>query len=210
VGFDLRFATLKREMNIFLLKVAAFAALAGFVHAVTLMFLGRTILYLVPGILVAAGVYLNFFDRTRIEAGEFFKRGVALLFAAVAVWLIAPSSEGAVIPWQEYDPQLVAAAQRGSRPVMIDFTSRTCQPCRDMERDVFSRRAVARAAEPFLALRADLTEDNTANRALADQFGVKAFPTIVFFGADGKERANLRLVGYERAESFVQRLEQAR
>src|ERR1044071_2070972 len=146
-------------MNIFALKVTACAAVAGFIHAIMVMFLGGTIQYVVPGVLFAAAVYLGFFDRTKIEEGQFLKRGVALLFAAVAVWLVAPQSEGAVIPWQDYDPQLVQAARRGERPVMIDFTSRACAPCRDMERNVFSRRAVARAAEPFLALRADLTED---------------------------------------------------
>jgi hypothetical protein len=33
---------------------------------------------------------------------------------------------------------------------------------------------------------------------------------VVFIGPDGKERVNLRLVGFERAESFLQRIQSAR
>jgi len=203
-------ALVKRPINIFAIKVVVCAAIAAFVYGVTVMFLGGTISYLVPGVLVAAGAYIGFIDRTPVEHGQFLKRGVALLFAAVAVWLAAPQSDGAVILWQPYQPRVVEAARQGGRPVMIDFTSRNCPPCAEMERNVFTRRKVARAAEPFLALRADMTEMDAATQKLAEQFQIEAFPTIVFLGPDGKEHANLRLVGYERAESFVQRLEQAR
>ena len=79
-----------------------------------------------------------------------------------------------------------------------------------MERKVFTSRRVGEAAKEFVGLRADLTDDNAASRALAAKFGIEAFPTIVFLGADGQERRNLRLVGFEDALSFAQRVESAR
>lgn len=200
----------KPEFKWFAIKVAAGAAAAAFVHGVTFLFLGGPLPYLVPGILVACAVYFAFIDRTPLEHGRFAKRGVALLFAAFALWLAAPPSEGAVIPWQPYDPTLLEAARKGERPVMIEFITQSCPYCRQMDRNVFSRQKVARAAEPFLALRADLTAATPQNQQLAQQFAIEAFPTIVFLGPNGQERVNLRLVGFERAENFVQRLEQAR
>ena len=61
-----------------------------------------------------------------------------------------------------------------------------------------------------LPLRADLTQLTPTNIALAEKFSIEAFPTIVFIGSDGKERLNLRLVGYENARFFTERLQQAR
>jgi thiol:disulfide interchange protein DsbD len=93
---------------------------------------------------------------------------------------------------------------------MIDFTSRNCAPCVEMERKVFSHQRVGDAAAPFLALRADLTVDNASNQKLAEKFGIGAFPTVVFISTNGVERVNLRLVGYEDALRFAQRVESAR
>jgi thiol:disulfide interchange protein len=199
-----------RELKRFLIKVAVCAGIAAFLHGATFTFLGGTIPYLVPGVLVASAAYLGFLDRTLIENGAFLKRGVALLFGAFAVWLAVPQSESGVIPWQAYDLRLVEAARKGGRPVMIEFITQSCPYCVQMERNVFSRRNIARAAEPFLTLRADLTLPNAETKKLAEQLRIEAFPTVVFLAPDGSERTNLRLVGYERAENFLQRLQQAR
>ena len=98
----------------------------------------------------------------------------------------------------------------GDGCVMIDFTSKNCAPCLDLERKVFSNGRVAAAAEAFLPLRVDLTEMTAANAALAEKFNIEAFPTVVFIGGDGQERVNLRLVGYENARFFTERVQSAR
>jgi thiol:disulfide interchange protein DsbD len=79
-----------------------------------------------------------------------------------------------------------------------------------LERKVFSNARVAAAAEEFLPLRVDLTDVTPAEAALAEKFHIEAFPTVVFIGGDGKERANLRLVGYENARFFTERVQSAR
>ena len=204
--------TVKREWKVFGIKVAVWIAVALGAHFITTIFLGGPPDYLVSGILILAAIQIGLLDRTPLPAGEgkMLKRGIALLFITFAVWVETGGGGGAQIPWQAYSEELVQAARRGGRPVIIDFTSKNCAPCLAMERKVFSNSRVAAAAEDFLPLRADLTELTATNAALAERFNIEAFPTIVFIGGDGKERINLRLTGYENARFFTERVQSAR
>ena len=184
------------------------AALA--VHFLTTIFLGGPPAYVVPGILVLGALQIGLLDRTPLPSGDgkLLKRGLALAMLAFAFWLGTDTPEK--ISWVTYSEEILEAARKGGRPVMIDFTSRNCAPCLEMKRAVFTSRRVAESAKEFLAVRADLTDGSAAAQALAEKFGIEAFPTIVFIGADGKERRNLRLVGFENATFFAERVEAAR
>ena len=195
------------------MKVASWIGVALGAHFITTVFLGGPPDYLVSGLLVLGAIQIGLLDRTPLPAGEgrMLKRGLALLFITFAVWLETGGSAAEKIPWQVYSDELVEAARKGGRPVMIDFTSKSCAPCLNMERKVFSNARVAAAAEDFLPLRVDLTEPISAAVAdLAKKFHIEAFPTVVFLGGDGKERVNLRLVGYENARFFTERVQSAR
>lgn len=201
---------MKNQWRVFAIKIGAWIAAAGAAHFLTTIYLGGPPAYLVPGILMLGALYMWLLDRTPLSGGPLLKRGVALLMLTFALWFAGGREAEEKIPWQPYTEELVEAARKGGRPVMIDFTSKACAPCLAMERNVFSNSRVANAAKEFLPLRADLTETTPANLALAEKFNIQAFPTIVFIGGDGKEQFNLRLVGYEDAPRFAGRVEQAR
>ena len=203
---------MKKVWSSFVLKVAAWIGAALAVHFCATIFLGGPIEYVVPGILGLGALHIGLLDRTPLPVGDgkMLKRGLALLLLTFAVWLGTNPGAEEKISWISYSDEAAEAARQGGRPVMIDFTSRTCAPCVEMERKVFSHRRVGDAAAPFLALRADLTVDNAVNQKLAEKFGIGAFPTVVFLGTNGVERVNLRLVGYEDALRFAQRVESAR
>jgi thiol:disulfide interchange protein len=202
----------KNAWQKFVFKVGLWIGTALAVHFLTTIFLGGPPDFVVPVILALGGMQIGFLDRTPLPAGDgrMLKRGVALLMVTFAVWLGTNPGAEEKIAWISYSDDAVAAAQKGGRPVMIDFTSRNCAPCLDMERKVFSNRRVGDAAKAFVALRADLTLETPQNRALAEKFAIEAFPTIVFIGVDGKERYDLRLKGYENALRFAERVESAR
>ena len=58
-------------------------------------------------------------------------------------------------------------------------------------------------------LQADVTANDDADQALLTRFGIFGPPTIAFFGADGVERKNFRLVGFTPADKFREHVQAA-
>jgi thiol:disulfide interchange protein DsbD len=204
---------MKKEWQAFGLKIAAWLAAAGVIHFLTSTLLGRAPDYLVPGILVLGALHIGLLDRTPLPGGDgkMLKRGLGLLMVTLAFWIANGSGAPSKIPWQVYSDELLAVARQTGRPVMIDFTSRNCPPCAAMERKVFNHHRVEAAARNFLALRADLTDEKSKPaQALMARYEITGYPTLVFLDAEGKERRNLRLVGFENATFFAERVESAR
>jgi thiol:disulfide interchange protein DsbD len=59
--------------------------------------------------------------------------------------------------WSHATEQTLAAARKAGRPVVLDFRANWCLPCLKLEREVFSRPEVHRAAESVELLQVDLT-----------------------------------------------------
>jgi len=101
----------------------------------------------------------------------------------------------------DLDRELTAARAAG-RPVMLDFYADWCVSCKEMEKYTFTDPGVRDALQPGVLLQADVTANDATDRALLERFGIFGPPTIAFFGPDGEERRNYRLVGFVPAERF--------
>jgi thiol:disulfide interchange protein DsbD len=75
-----------------------------------------------------------------------------------------------------------------------------------MERTTFADPVVAREAERFSTLRADVTESTPESDALLGRFEVLGVPTIIFYDAKGVEVD--RVVGFVDAGRFTTMLRQ--
>lgn len=93
-------------------------------------------------------------------------------------------------------------ARAAGQPVMLDFTADWCISCKEMEEYTFPDPGVIGALQPFMLLRADVTENNDDDQALLKRFRSFGPPTIAFFDAAGTERENFKLVGYVPPEQF--------
>jgi thiol:disulfide interchange protein DsbD len=96
----------------------------------------------------------------------------------------------------------LAEAKAAGQPVMLDFTAEWCISCKEMEEYTFPDQGVIGALEPFMLLRADVTDNDTDDQALLKRFRSFGPPTIAFFDAAGSERENFKLVGFVPAAAF--------
>jgi thiol:disulfide interchange protein DsbD len=103
----------------------------------------------------------------------------------------------------------VAAAKAAGRPVMLDFYADWCVSCKEMEHQTFTVGDVHNALADSVLLQADVTKNDDDDQALLKHFGIFGPPTIAFYGADGVERRNFRVVGFMKAAEFAAVVRQA-
>jgi thiol:disulfide interchange protein DsbD len=100
--------------------------------------------------------------------------------------------------------QRVAAA---GKPVMLDFYADWCVSCKEMERFTFSDPRVQQRMQKMLLLQADVTANTAEDAELLKRFGLFGPPGILFFGTQGREHEDLRVIGFQSADDFLSVLE---
>jgi thiol:disulfide interchange protein DsbD len=103
----------------------------------------------------------------------------------------------------------VAAANAAGKTAMLDFYADWCISCIEMEHYTFPEAAVQNALANTVWLQADVTANDEVDQALLKHFGIFAPPSIMFFGLDGSERRQYRVVGYMKAKEFAPLVQQA-
>ena len=101
----------------------------------------------------------------------------------------------------------LAEAKAAGKPVMLDFYADWCVSCKEMERFTFADPQVAARMKQMVLLKADVTANTAADAALLKRFGLFGPPGIIFFDAGGRELVDLRVVGFQPAETFLPTLE---
>ena len=160
--------------------------------------------WLLPATLLAGAAVLLAGRSLRLPV----RAAAAVVFLAAAIFFVprsVPASAGAA--WQPYSP---AALERAARPAVVDFAATWCVPCRELDEKTFSDRRVREALARRALFKADLTQARSPETiALSRKYEILGVPTIVFLDANGQERRDLRLVGFEDADAFLARLEKA-
>jgi thiol:disulfide interchange protein DsbD len=130
------------------------------------------------------------------------RAGAAALLVAIAIFFVPRELRG----WQPYAPQAVGAG----RPAVIDFSADWCLPCLELEKKTFSDARVRAALGGRALLKADMTKiASPESIALSERYAILGVPTVIFLDANGNERQDLRLVGFENADRFLERLAKA-
>ena len=106
------------------------------------------------------------------------------------------------------DAALRTASAQG-RPVMLDYYADWCVSCKEMERYTFSDAEVRAALGDTVLLQADVTANDAEDQELLARFNLFGPPAILFFGPDGVERPNYRVVGFMKAPRFRDIVEKA-
>ena len=102
--------------------------------------------------------------------------------------------------------ELDARIKSAGKPVMLDFYADWCVSCKEMERFTFSDARVQQKLSNWTLLQADVTANSEEDKALLSRFRLFGPPGIVFFDSKGDELDNIRIVGYQNANNFLQTL----
>jgi len=184
------------------------------------------IIWAVPALVLA---WVLWGARAKSAPGKNLSRALAVASGIYGVVLLAGAGLGSTNPLAPI-PQLaakqthlefkrfktvadlereVAAAAASGRAVMVDFYADWCVSCIEMEHKSFTDPGVQAALANVLLLQADVTKNDDEDKALYVHFGIVGPPTIAFYGADGKERRNFRVVGFMKAAEFAAVVRQA-
>lgn len=98
---------------------------------------------------------------------------------------------------------------QSTRPVMLDFYADWCVSCKEMEAFTFVDPRVVQRMSQMLLLKVDVTANNADDRALMKKFRLFGPPGIIFFSPGGRERKDVRVVGFQDATRFTATLERA-
>jgi thiol:disulfide interchange protein DsbD len=155
--------------------------------------------WLLPVVLAAGAAVILL---TRLGLKWPVRAGAAALLVAIAIFFVPRELRG----WQPY----VAEAVGAGRPAIIDFSADWCLPCLELERKTFADPRVREALGRRALLKADMTKvSSPESMALAERFKILGVPTVIFLDGSGRERQDLRLVGFENADRFLERLSRA-
>lgn len=183
---------------------------------------------LTGGFLVILSVYLGVFDVLPSEGGgvrRLFK-GVGLVFLIYGSLILVGFSEGRtdlLFPLRSHGAserdvvapvsfnrvtsvhdleRVLEGARVQGRPVMIDFYADWCIACKEMDRDTFGDEAVESLLRQFDLIRVDVTANSDEDKALLARFHLIGPPAVVFFGRDGREKLQQRVIGFMGADNF--------
>ena len=109
----------------------------------------------------------------------------------------------------DLERELEAAGAAG-KVTMLDFYADWCVDCKRMERDTFPAPAVRAALDGVVILKADVTANDTEDRALMNRFDIFGPPATLFFGPAGDEMRGYRLLGFAPPERFAAHVRDAR
>jgi len=94
------------------------------------------------------------------------------------------------ISWQKEYKDAFKLAKELGKPVMMDFWANWCQPCKAMDRNVWTDPKVAAYAQKFIPAKVNIDYE----KGISEKYRINNIPTIVFTDPLGNEIT--RSVGY--------------
>jgi len=105
--------------------------------------------------------------------------------------------------------RILAESKSTEKPVLVDWYADWCISCKVIEHEVLPDPKIVSQLKGFRLIRFDMTESSPEQRALLDRYKLFGPPALLFFGKDGNELANARVVGEIDVEGFSERLSRA-
>ncbi|MDF0534130.1 protein-disulfide reductase DsbD [Shewanella sp. A32] len=101
----------------------------------------------------------------------------------------------------------IANAQAAGKPVMLDLYADWCVACKEFANITFKDPDVQQRMSQMVLLTADVTAMNKNDEELLNAYNVLGLPTLLFVGADGNLRDDLRVTGFMAPSEFAPHLD---
>jgi thiol:disulfide interchange protein DsbD len=105
--------------------------------------------------------------------------------------------------------QVLSQARSSNTPLLLDWYADWCISCKVIEHEVLNDPIVVERLKGYRLIRFDITASNAEQRALLDHYQLFGPPALMFFGKDGAERADVRVIGEINAKNFAERVAKA-
>ena len=100
-----------------------------------------------------------------------------------------------------------ALEQAKGKKVIIDFSAAWCTACKEFDATTFKDAAVMKKMNEFVLIRADITANTDAQKALEKRFNVFGPPVVIFIDKDGKVQDSQTVTGYKEPAEFLKHIE---
>jgi tetratricopeptide (TPR) repeat protein len=122
------------------------------------------------------------------------------VLTAAALCLAATGASAAVRWSDEPYARILERAQQENKYVFIDFYATWCGPCKMLDEKVYPDAGAEKLLNSMIPAKFDAEKDPWL--AVAREFRVRAYPTLLVLGPDGKEIG--RYIGYLPPDQFVE------
>lgn len=154
----------------------------------------------------------------------FVQRIFGVLLLILAVWVVSPIfmsnksadsinthqiKSGLIFERVSTSAQLTAVLKSSAangQPVLLDFYADWCVTCKEMELLTFSDQEVTNVLKTYRLVQIDMTKNTPDHQAILKQYGLFGPPAILFFDEQGQEKSSKRVIGFMKADRFLERL----
>ena len=129
--------------------------------------------------------------------------------AASAAGPAQSSSEWQTVSTAEELDKVLTQASAAGQPLLLDWYADWCISCKVIEHEVLNNPQVLDRLKGYRLVRFDMTASNAGQRALLDRYQLFGPPALMFFGKNGSEKSDLRVIGEINAADFAERVDNA-
>ncbi|MCF7531903.1 protein-disulfide reductase DsbD [Pseudomonas petrae] len=105
--------------------------------------------------------------------------------------------------------RILEESKSAGQAVLVDWYADWCISCKVIEHEVLPDPKIVSQLGAFRLIRFDMTDSNAEQRALLDRYKLFGPPALLFFGKNGNELENVRVVGEIDVQAFAERLSRA-
>ncbi|QOY55661.1 protein-disulfide reductase DsbD [Candidatus Sulfurimonas marisnigri] len=97
-------------------------------------------------------------------------------------------------------------AKNSGKKIMLDFSADWCASCKELDEITFADERVKVKLGEFVLIRADLTDNEQAQKELSKKYGVFGPPVMIFFDENLKVLSAKTIVGFIEPDEFLAHL----